>query len=824
MVMQTTHAPGPFSPGNPLLTPNGELDLLRLAQVDDRLGELPPEMHVAACGWREILVGKMLPRLLGQPEYIGGEYRKNPDFYLDWRRILESYENPDLRVQLFVAASSPSQTIGHGSPRKIRIFPATGAAQPAWAVRELGGLDPERGASCFALFLPDPDAIVKERLVNHKRWAHVFGAFAYLRFYREGDRFVITEIESDHWKHLREPAEKKLRYRVFPHFVENLLLAFEEYVREACTGRPAEVAIVSPESIIARWKAFNTRRHFLIADGDHFGGIHPDTAERLYRTIPGMIGYEPRGELTPFRETDVNGREVYSDIVSARVILPRAKERDPLRREYAELVESRRTDAAYEVARICWDRIPAGSELKAIPRYDLPERESQFHADYLYVPVRRLEPSQILDLPFDANEVFRRQRRRPRDQWIRSPDASQIAVLPQQTALSLLDLGMRLPHYEKPSRRGRPLRSYGVTLQSQGEEPIFLQIATSSDGVRVQTLTSYEGGYSFCVQNRSKSLEGKPNSPFPLEYDERYPIRTFDQTSENIRARAAGLLALHRLGQLARVDLRKEAPSLLSIARYRSKPPTDHPLSWGRIIEGPAAQPERYGELITSSDFDIRLLTVERSAQSIRSAEKLDGKAAADAIRAVYTVLGAVYRVDYESPGGWTGVEPAELSGGAFLSSLRGALGGHREYADQVTTHFSRRLLKVMGLVHGAGGALSDTTGGEGALGAGSIDLAGCIHHLSAAYLPWSMREAERLSPEAVHELQRTDWESWRIAVRQFEDFVRGNLEAIASGPLLPADSRVRGDRTFTMDPSLRDVYQRHYRRGSKVAGMLAEQ
>jgi hypothetical protein len=133
-------------------------------------------------------------------------------------------------------------------------------------------------AQLFSMVLPDE--VLRRDFGVDIRYAHFENSFAYIRFYLRGDDVVVSEIQSELYRKIKDPA---LRSR-YEHWSRILLLAFEDYIEKKYIAPRGggRIVIAGEDYQQRRWKE---------------NKLDPGLGRIIYRDLPALLGYVPIADI-----------------------------------------------------------------------------------------------------------------------------------------------------------------------------------------------------------------------------------------------------------------------------------------------------------------------------------------------------------------------------------------------------------------------------------------------------------------------------------------------------------------------------------------------
>lgn len=186
-------------------------------------------------------------------------------------RLFKAHEDPILRY------AATTEGLNHSFPARFTVFPITYFSRDL--TTELGI---PREAYLFNMSLADRE--VRDEFqgsLEQFPFLHLQDSFGYIRFYVRGSDLVVTEIQSEIYRHLTDPRLKS-KYKMWS---RQLLLAFADYA--ATTFFPSHpngsILIAGADYQLRRWRTTSGAQT-----------LSSDLVRVLYRDLPKKLGYTER--------------------------------------------------------------------------------------------------------------------------------------------------------------------------------------------------------------------------------------------------------------------------------------------------------------------------------------------------------------------------------------------------------------------------------------------------------------------------------------------------------------------------------------------------
>lgn len=244
-------------------------------------------------------------RLLGVPWYAMASFLMKLGPYSPQGDVSCFFEDSTFQFGGRLRAEKEGEilTIQSGeASNEVRIFSCDFQVIPSMFARKLGGMGED--ACYFAAFPACPSDDIRDQISSFQEVRHVFSAFSYIRFYRQGDDFIITEIQSDEWRYIQNRREKQ---RTYKHWDKVTMLAFENYVRTVSSSSEARIIFPDSQYITERWRKADEDDPPDLVRRDDFGGISEATCREYYEDLPAALGYSR--SFTPVETPEGNLRK-----------------------------------------------------------------------------------------------------------------------------------------------------------------------------------------------------------------------------------------------------------------------------------------------------------------------------------------------------------------------------------------------------------------------------------------------------------------------------------------------------------------------------------
>jgi hypothetical protein len=265
-----------------------EISRLEAAQASLQARGLPADASVELApavlrGWEDRSLWKAATaRAAGVAWDKAGRSYFEHDFLKDPEQARALFDGPLYRGRTVLNAAAPDAVIGNAAFKKrhVKLFAAEFVSLPM-PFFKLG--DPRVGipedAQLFSMSVPP--AQMREIFgedYDSVSFTHFENSFAYVRFHLRGADVMVTEIQSEVYKKIKDP-ELKARYR---HWSRVLLLAFEDHIERAYFAPHGDgrLLIAGEDYQLRRWRKPDEP------------GLDAGLARMLYKDLPSMLGYQ----------------------------------------------------------------------------------------------------------------------------------------------------------------------------------------------------------------------------------------------------------------------------------------------------------------------------------------------------------------------------------------------------------------------------------------------------------------------------------------------------------------------------------------------------
>lgn len=775
-----------------------------------------------------------LGKQLGIPWYAVESYVRDVHKVPAPERVARLFQNPLCRWKASLRPEEEGQIIvldGAQNPQKIMLFSADFVVNPFPLERWLPGVP--RSALCFAAYLPDPEQSLREQLAGSIASQHVYGSLFYLRFYRQGNDFIVTEIQSDQWKRI---TGRHLKQEVYKDWAKVGVLSFEDYVSACAMGEKARIIFPDSDYVRRRWAKLEGDQ--ATPEAGCYQGISEATLESLYEKLPSDLGYIRQcGERVQTREfrdrkdplaienpyikelkfsssppgivTDISPRSLEGIESYAKLHIPEPGNRT--RRKASEFhIEFRDTEGR-----------PLSSRDAAVVVYDfisnvnlpeVPERKRRHKGDPKYfngdnhtlvVPAKAIELSDVNPLAPELCNVFEEiMKARPvlsESRWtLTSRDTGLIHRFPgvclYQYAADLM--AMIDDSHEEIAvwYRGRlNLQSQSQTYSAWGYKngrPSLVTISLGGSGC-------YKIGDLPFSSLEDIFINGHGVTCYDLDYGKFLFAGT---PRQEVEERFAALLGMNLLADLQGDELARLLPEPVNAVAFSGAPlvPGERCMRFEATPVNPfggSNKKQEFAQLATISQCDVRLDTVVRSFvfPALYNEELFESAPMHFGLAPVMQLLYAVAGEECQLP------DNSKIAAGSFesvLEYLSEIYSLNKDAAEKVIDKFENAALCLLGSMHGTGGcfssrvhrkseaqefSLGNITGNlwntPSELGLRSVDITGAAHDFGrGAWMPWVAWGSPPRDESELLMRQRADLEEWATTLYWFKSIMRGEM------------------------------------------------
>lgn len=767
-------------------------------------------------------------RLTGIPWMIIRSYVNSAGPYAPLDDVSHCFEDSSFQFSGKLRPEKDGQIVQMADGSPLRLFRCDFQVVPSRFARALGGMNEE--AMYFGTFLPEIPLPLIPEFTSHINCRHLFGAFSYIRFYREGNDFIVTEIQSDHWRKIKD---RHLKQDVYRNWDKVTLLAFERYAATAGNGENVRVILPDAEYIMARWLKADDEDPPDAFRREDFGGISESTARAYYERLPGDLEYERTDELIRTKEGNLKENElailhpwVKMIPCSAESRVPcssplddyiQVDDRHPFLSAYRELFQETATDRTgikpFNITCSC-----CGIPLDAYPK-----------ADHVAGKYRRIYEDFAGDAAESSEDDFE-------DHEVRYIDDDELIL---QVPSREVDLGLEFPRLPEladiySGLQDRFLQDVpdfagkgGVVIVQHPASHPFRTVNNIARAKSQDSCWQYEspagqrGGLAYCWKSSAGSPEfttveiygggthhissvSRKKQSFGLHqlipYKDRSMVLHPLGTEYGVSVQLANTLGLHWFASETGLFPRDLLPAPVR-TQWLSRFPLEDaererdPETWKVAVdESDFILVPNLLQITTVSSCGLRMpLLIYAMMRTREGTLYARPEAGLEAAGNLLDLLYSFYGEEVNLP------DPAALSTygtmdfASFARYFAEVYRENSEAAERIISTFGERTLGLLGAVHGAGSMLSyDHLHRKKSKWKGSklqraisthsesapfnTDLLGTMHYFDAGtQLPWIMpKDCESMPPKQEAEIQRINLDEWAANYFWFQFLLRG--------------------------------------------------